>query len=293
MANQSYYRDLEDNGCNEAVSDKYLVVNCAGVYGLSEPFEAYNPTGRRDIYLMFLLSGSLDIELDGKKCKLHSGEAAFYPANKPYRYSKADTGLLTYYWVHFTGYAADEILKSCGFLTGEIYSTDTNEKEANHSNKDKIISLFKRLFQHFYLRDSLFEPDTAACLIRILSELARAKSPSDLANATGYTPSTERIRTSLEYLYCNYAKPITLAILAGLEHLSVSRYSAVFKQCMGISPQGFLIELRIKNAADLLSKTNLSVKQVAQITGYDDPLYFSVLFKRKIGVSPSRYQKES
>ena len=80
--------------------------------------------------------------------------------------------------------------------------------------------------------------------------------------------------------------------LARMEHLSPSRYSAVFRSCMGVSPQGFLTYLRIKNAADLLCRTDLSMAQVAQAVGYDDPLYFSALFRRKMGMAPSRYREE-
>ena len=59
---------------------------------------------------------------------------------------------------------------------------------------------------------------------------------------------------------------------------------------MGVSPQGFLIGLRIQNAADLLRRTDLSIVQVALAVGYEDPLYFSSLFHRKMGTSPSQYR---
>ena len=77
-----------------------------------------------------------------------------------------------------------------------------------------------------------------------------------------------------------------------MEHLSPSRYSAVFRGCMGVSPQGFLIGLRMKNAADLIRRTDLTITQVAQAVGYEDALYFSTLFRRKMGLPPSRYREK-
>lgn len=277
MVNQSFYRLAEDIGCNLKVSDKFLMVNCTGIYGLSEPFCSSSQTGRQDTYLMYLVSGSLNIEIAGRECQLNSGDIAFYPKDTPYRYSKTDNEFLTYYWVHFSGYGENELLSSCNFEQGRVYTVGQSEK---------IASSFKHLFQYFYSREPHYELETAAQLTKILTQMSRAVS-RDLSIPD---VSTERIHKSLEYLYCNYAKQVTISQLAALEHLSISRYCAVFKLCMGISPQGFLINLRMKNAADLMQKTNLSIKQVAQIVGYDDPLYFSVLFKRKTGVTPSLYR---
>lgn len=280
MVNQSYYRLADNSGSNVEVLDKFLIVNCVGVYGLSTPFDSRNPYGRRDIYLMYLISGKMDIEINGNKCKLNAGDIALYPAFKPYHYTKTDDDDLQYYWLHFSGYGAEEMLSSCGFKQGFVYTIGID---------DKVISSFQHMFQYFYSYDSLFEIEASAQLTKIFVQMARTlKSDSSVL----LDKSTNRIRTSLGYLYCNYTKPITLSQLAELEYLSDSRYSAVFKQCMGISPQGFLINLRMKNAADLMRKTDLSIKQIAKIVGYDDPLYFSVLFKRKLGITPSQYQNE-
>ena len=130
--------------------------------------------------------------------------------------------------------------------------------------------------------------EAAARLTMILSKAARRILRRTEEQSA---PPAVRIRRSLEYLYRNYAEPVRLEQLAQLEHLSPSRYSAVFRQCMGMSPQHFLISLRIRNAADLMRRTDLSVKQIAQAVGYDDPFYFSSLFKQKTGLSPSCYQK--
>ena len=124
-------------------------------------------------------------------------------------------------------------------------------------------------------------------LTALLARLARwSRQPRD-ANA-----GMRRIRASLEYLYRNYALPVRLEDLAEIEHLSPSRYSAVFRASVGISPQNFLIGLRIKNAADLIRRTDLSISQIARVVGYEDPLYFSRLFCRKMGLSPIQYREK-
>ncbi len=77
-----------------------------------------------------------------------------------------------------------------------------------------------------------------------------------------------------------------------MEHLSPSRYSALFRSCMGISPQGFLIRLRIQNAANLICQTDLQIGEIAKAVGYEDPLYFSTLFHKKTGFSPREYREK-
>ena len=57
-------------------------------------------------------------------------------------------------------------------------------------------------------------------------------------------------------------------------------------EIMGVSPQQYLIDLRLRNARDLLISTDLSISEVARSVGYDDPLYFSRLYRKHYGLSP-------
>ena len=59
----------------------------------------------------------------------------------------------------------------------------------------------------------------------------------------------------------------------------------------GITPKQFILQKRINNAETLLQNKQYSIKEIAQIIGYDNPLYFSRIFQRTIGISPSEYRK--
>lgn len=280
MKNQSYYRLPGDDSCDIAVLDRFLMVNCTGVCVLPNPFVNDNPSGRRDFYLMYLYSGELEAAAAGQQYSLQAGDLLVYPAGKPYRYQKKDSGEMIYFWAHFSGYGAEELLRESGIEPGKVFHPGKSEE---------LAACFERLFEPFFLRKKYFEMESAAQLTVILSKAARRiLRRMDTENV----PPAVRIWRSLEYLYRNYAEPVRLDQLAQLEHLSPSRYSAVFRQCMGMSPQHFLISLRIRNAADLMRSTDLSVKQIAQAVGYDDPFYFSSLFKQKTGFSPSSYQQK-
>ena len=66
-------------------------------------------------------------------------------------------------------------------------------------------------------------------------------------------------------------------------------FRKLFKAEFGISPQKYIIKLRMQNALGLISTGYYSLKEVAEMSGYHDYKYFSVEFKKMIGVSPSEY----
>jgi YesN/AraC family two-component response regulator len=145
---------------------------------------------------------------------------------------------------------------------------------------------FHHLFQSFIHRDALFEVASAAQLEMIFVSLRRKIMGAGVLQAN--SPKA-RISKSLDHIHRHYASAITVSALADIEYLSVSRYCALFRQCMGVSPQSYLLELRLKMAIELMLGTDLGVKQISKKVGYDDPLYFSRLFKLRRGMSPRQY----
>ena len=102
---------------------------------------------------------------------------------------------------------------------------------------------------------------------------------------------TRRIYTSLSYMHENLSSPMSISFLAEMEHLGVSRYRTLFHAATGMSPIAYLTDLRMKHAAEILIHTELSVADVALSVGYEDPQYFSRVFRRTWGVSPAVYGK--
>ncbi|WP_342533737.1 AraC family transcriptional regulator [Lysinibacillus sp. FSL K6-0057] len=94
------------------------------------------------------------------------------------------------------------------------------------------------------------------------------------------------------YLEQNYAKPLTLESIAKALRYSPSHLSIQFKQQIGYSPIEYLIQLRIEKASILLEKTNASLRDIAMGVGYSDVYYFSRLFKKRVGVSPTKFRQK-
>jgi AraC-like DNA-binding protein len=73
-------------------------------------------------------------------------------------------------------------------------------------------------------------------------------------------------------------------------HYSSSHYTALFKKKTGLSPIDYFIRMKIYYACQLLTQRELIIKEIADKIGYDDPYYFSRIFKKVTGKSPAQYK---
>jgi len=97
--------------------------------------------------------------------------------------------------------------------------------------------------------------------------------------------------TAASYFNENYNRDINIEEYAVSRGMSVSCFIRNFKKFTGTTPMQFITSIRITNAQMLLETTNYAVNEIARIVGYDNPLYFSRLFHKQKGCSPSEYRK--
>lgn len=271
---QSYYR-LNEKGDNIRDESRPLVVNCTGVVVLDRPFSNHTPRGRHDCYLMYVLQGELEAQSGDTPIHLAAGDLIIYPPERSFAYQLIQEEKMVYLWLHFTGSAAESILKDRGIAMATAY---------HPRGEEELIRDFEEIQRLFITRPAFYLEEASARLDQLLSHIARAIcQPENI-------PSTERIQKSLDYLNRHYAETLPLELLAGMEYLSVSRYAALFRQMTGLSPQQYLIDLRLRNARELLRATNLSIGEVARSVGYEDALYFSRLFHRHTGQTPREFR---
>ena len=82
--------------------------------------------------------------------------------------------------------------------------------------------------------------------------------------------------------------PVSVSALAASAGYSTARFIELFRARWGVTPKDYLLSLRISRAQMLLHTTDLSVSEIAHRVGYEDPLYFSRLFRRRTGNSPAQ-----
>jgi len=106
----------------------------------------------------------------------------------------------------------------------------------------------------------------------------------------GLSRAERRIASSLLYMREHLSQPLRVSTLSMMVDLSPSHFFTLFKQVTGDTPINFLIRERMRRACELLRQGGLSVKEVAAELGYQDPYYFSRLFKAVNHVAPSHYR---
>jgi transcriptional regulator GlxA family with amidase domain len=102
--------------------------------------------------------------------------------------------------------------------------------------------------------------------------------------------ATARIEQCVAYMNQHLNRPLQVATLAARVSVSPSHFFALFKRRIGLAPMDYFTRLRMARARQLLETTSLSVKEVAAELGYEDPFYFSRVFKSVNQLAPSDYR---
>lgn len=126
-------------------------------------------------------------------------------------------------------------------------------------------------------------------LLRILlTEIQRLLAKKE---ANGGCKSLDAIKRHINE---NFYKKLSFTELAAMSGYSCDYFRHSFKKQYGMSPQSYLINVRLENAYSILSSTpNKSITDVAVSCGFSDSSQFSVMFTRRFGISPKKFQKSS
>lgn len=260
-----------------------LFVGSCGMYHLfTRPrLPTHRPRGRVDYQLLYIASGKGHFYFDGAEEIVPAGNMVLYRPKEEQRYYYYGTDHTEVYWVHFTGYNVKNILRKYGITDDmRIIPTGTSLN-------------YKWLFQQMIQELKLGKEDYEELLVNYLQQLLisihriieskpRMKSPyliNEMDNA-------------VRYFHENYNKPIRIENYAASQHMSVSWFIRNFKEYTDFTPAQYILSLRISNAQTLLENTSYNITEIADIVGYSNPLYFSRIFKKQCGMSPSEFRKQ-
>lgn len=151
----------------------------------------------------------------------------------------------------------------------------------------KVEQLIKKLYNRFTMYQS-FAPDMPYKENLKNYEEARTTYQDFLHNEGHYKNDVAK---TLTYIENNYMHRLTLSSISANVNLSTSYLCRVFKSEVGTSITSYLNNLRIRKAATLIKENTFSLKEISVMVGIDDQLYFSRLFKKCMGISPSEYGK--
>lgn len=267
---QSYFCDPTNS--NVSRTDVALAVNCCGIAKVVQG-QCINPSKRRDIYLIYMICGELTANLGGNEYVLLGGDLICIPAETNYYYRCTSAENVRYFWIHFTGADASDVLEATGISPLTRYSASDASVNAE---------LYEVLFSEFRSRHRSFVYRTALILRNILMRLA-SQVDEDVQQKNA-------LDSSIRYIHTHLGADLSVKELAKRNYLSEGYYRVLFKSITGVSPSEYIAEQRINRACQLLTETAQSIDSISSYVGINDRLYFQRFFKKHTGVTPAQYR---
>lgn len=142
------------------------------------------------------------------------------------------------------------------------------------------------------VQDYLFKPVGQEGLNQVLEKIIQEKRDDGRKKEAAPERAPEGVlKQVLDEIGRAYMEDLTLSGLAEKYNISASRLSVRMKEKLGMPFSKYLTAMRVEKAKELLEDDRLSVEQIAELVGYRDYFYFTKVFKKASGVSPSGYRK--
>lgn len=258
------------------MSEPFIVAS-AGTYRMLTVPRYYNYyCNRRDYQLLYVASGQAYFTVDGAERTVTAGQLVLYrPGDyQAYRYHAADR--VQVYWIHFTGSEAASLVPS------DMPSLMTV------GSVDRMTRLWGLIIEELQLRQEGYDELCALYLREMLLLVRRRLHDTDSTD----TNTRAEISAAQAYFSEHYREPIDIGVYAAERHFTVGWFIHEFRRYVGVTPLQYVIDLRVARARELLAHSDCPVAQVASLVGYDNPLYFSRIFRARMGISPLQYRKK-
>lgn len=184
-----------------------------------------------------------------------------------------------YLWVNFTGTDAEGLLKRTDFTAENPVMHDCND-EIKSAMADIIANAGTTRYEAAGLTGRLY------ILLSLLMKHSHRKS----SHSPREQEKRRIIKAAKDFVATNYPLPVSVEDIAQAASVSRTTLFRVFKSELNTTPVDYLTAYRMAQAKILLSETDLSVTAVARSAGYEDNLYFSRVFRKITGTTPTEYR---
>lgn len=242
---------------------------------------SFNISEASDYHMYFVPHNTLQINGNGKIYNLSGPELLIY---KPKGQQEIFSPVFGNY-VHciFSGHCVEEILAEINMSTDNVYHISPNyESGESYLFYNKQINY---VINEYRKKKDYCDTSSSCMLIEFLALFSRNCTSVDDNH------SLKQIEPAISYILSHIESELDMDALIAQTHLSKSRFYALFKHYTGTSPLRFQTNYRLTAAADYLVIHNMKVRDVSERLGFQDPLYFSRLFKKEFGISPRDYVK--
>lgn len=231
-------------------------------------------------YLFFYVcSGSGELEYEGRRHRLQSGDCVFIDCRKPYAHSTGED-LWSLSWIHFSGVTMRPVYEKYRERGGRpvFHPADLAPFEKLHEE------IFDLASSDDYIRDMRMNSCLNALLVLLMQE---SWHPVEQAGC-----KRQNLMPIRDYLDGHFTEKISLDALAEQFFISKFYLTRVFKEQFGVSISTYLLNKRITKAKQLLRFSDRKLEDIGYQCGLGAPHYFSRVFKQVEGVTPSEFREK-
>ncbi len=233
--------------------------------------------------LVYCTDGKGWYRINGKTYEVKANEYILIPPGIPYAFGADNTQPWTIYWLHFQGKLTPHFLPA--------YPNPKPIQPEEHSRLQDRIRLFEEIYNCFSMGYSKeYMAYASLCLYQLLASFIFLE-PYRYINVLPGKASSFSSKV-IRYMQENTRQNLTLEQLAAYFKYSPAHFSLLFRKETGVSPIHYFIRLKIQKACQYIELTDLKISDISTRLGFDEHAYFSRLFTKVMGISPSAYRKK-
>lgn len=268
-----------------------------GIHFFTDVLERKSPSSphiHKLVEIVYVTRGSAIIVSDDAECNVSVGDAVLFRANSVHSiYPLGDTCELSVLFIalpHIISYAYTEDATKYTTLLTRFNSTNKYVWKKDECNALGLPSHFdelKRLSgESFVGKDIMMKANAAFIISTILKDLSKHSNTEDVFENSSESLS-KKMDDAILYINEHYGEDLTVASMSERLFMSYSYFSRNFKRVTGRCFKDFLNVTRINNAEMKLRSTSKSVTLIAMECGYNNIAYFSAMYKKLKGISPT------
>ena len=263
---------------NRQIQDFYL---CFCGYEKCDRYQSFCPAVRPNYIVHYILEGEGDYVVEDRRYHLKAGQGFLIEPNTVTFYRANPDNPWTYVWVGFSGPRAPEYLYRLGYNHNHLIFQNADQERMRSLVFEMLRHNKNSLRDEFYLHGLFYE---------FISYMVREEQPQQ------YEPECHReninryLREAVAYIQRHFSEGLQVADIA--REVAVSRVYLyqIFNETLGVSPKEYLTNFCITRATELLTLSGQPVEEVAESCGFKNPAAFSAIFKRRMGVTPTKYR---
>lgn len=252
------------------------------------------------IEIVYILSGSAIHIIGDRSVPASKGDLFIINYDTPHTFVRnedSDEPLIAYDLLFTPDFFDSSLLNnvfsesmSSSFLFYSLFPEQQLASDVHISGSSYNVfgELFNKIYLEFTNRERGYINIISAYVTELIVKIFRKMDSAQ--NKEVSSNQKQVVNNTLAYLRKNYQKQISLDELASQVFLSKDYFSRLFRQTTGVPASAFLQKIRVEEACNLLSTTNMAIKDVAQQCGFHDIKYFYSIFKKLTGLTPRQYR---